>query len=659
MSGNAQLFEKYKKSDIFNRNEQGGSLTERPPRVRNVQEPLKNTQNDIFHTLEPDLNSNLNINEERRKRNIGYHNQSDIFNVKDVVQTPKKPTVKKFRNASNYSNCFDGVKDNEGFKTEIKEYTSKHRAGKKKYDPDKYFEKEDPSGRLYNSLYDKRRNPILPNKHSNMMKSSTNLLSNINLDDKKLFTERKKGMRRQFTNAYLTNENMAERQKLTEENVKGIKDRKFYKSKGFTYKDNNYITETKYVQPNQYPGNSSKITKQMELQSNIFGDNDKKKKNEDINKIKERIQTAQETDEDRPQKVSTKTNNNKENKVEEREDNDRNIWGALHNNWEKSNLDWKNTNTEIIFGKNFMGKFPKKKIEKIKEKEKEDAFQRKVKHLSDSGFKDTISESSIKSKREWKKVPHKDHSDTNLDKIDEVLNDIPDEVLKPDQKKKIIGSANTTDFSGNVGIDDKYLNYKKYHKKLLNKDDNKKKDPTVKIMSNAENKTKKKPLNKTVTDLKNHDDYNVHDYVLSYDTKTKSSQNNFDVFSENDVKLLFSKKGLHIYDIKKNQFDNRKYNTIQFKIRENEGENSMKEKMKEVENDLEKKNYKVCIEKEAEKDKKRNFRGVVKNPFTKSLMMTEDGNAPNDKIEKKPPHKLKKNASFSGMFTLVNHKYKK
>ena len=172
----------------------------------------------------------------------------------------------------------ESMKDNEGFKTEIKEYTSKHRAGKKKYDPDKYFEKEDPSGRLYNSLYDKRRNPILPNKHSNMMKSSTNLLSNINLDDKKLFTERKKGMRRQFTNAYLTNENMAERQKLTEENVKGIKDRKFYKSKGFTYKDNNYITETKYVQPNQYPGNSSKITKQMELQSNIFGDNDKKKK---------------------------------------------------------------------------------------------------------------------------------------------------------------------------------------------------------------------------------------------------------------------------------------------------------------------------------------------------------------------------------------------
>ena len=92
-------------------------------------------------------------------------------------------------------------------------------------------------------------------------------------------------MRRQFTNVYLTNENMAERQKITEENVKKIKDHKFNKSKGFTYKDNNYLTENKYVQPNEHPGNSSKITRQMQLQSNIFGENDKNKKNDDINKI--------------------------------------------------------------------------------------------------------------------------------------------------------------------------------------------------------------------------------------------------------------------------------------------------------------------------------------------------------------------------------------
>ena len=109
----------------------------------------------------------------------------------------------------------------------------------------------------------------------------------------------------------------------------------------------------------------------------------------------------------------------------------------MHNNWEKSNLDWKTANTEIIFGKTYSGRFPKLNLEKMKEKEKEDALQRKVKHLSDSGFKDTINE-SIKEKRNWQKVPHTNRPYTNLEQIDEVLNEIPDAVLKPDKKRKLL-----------------------------------------------------------------------------------------------------------------------------------------------------------------------------------------------------------------------------
>ena len=389
----------------------------------------------------------------------------------------------------------------------------------------------------------------------------------------------------------------------------------------------------------------------MHLQSNVFGESEKNKNN-DINKIKERIKAAQENDEDRPKNRFTKLNNKTINKTKEDEDNDRNIWGALHNNWEKSNLDWKTANTEIIFGKTYSGRFPKLNLEKIKEKEKEDAFQRKVKHLSDSGFKDTINE-SIKEKRNWQKVPHTNRTYTNLEQIDEVLNEIPDAVLKPDKKKKIIGNANTTDFNGNIGIDDRYINYKKYHKTTLNKTDNKKKEPIIKIMSKEENKNKKKEVNKNSTSLKL-----FHDYILSYDAKAKSSKTNFDNFSQNDVKLIFSKKGIHIYDIQKKHFDNGKYNTIKFKIRENEGEKTLKDKIKEVENDLDKKNYKVHIEKEVEKDKKKNLRGVVKDPFTKGLTIIENQNNQNNKQKKNEPKKLKKNTSFSGLYTLVNHKYK-
>ena len=47
----------------------------------------------------------------------------------------------------------------------------------------------------------------------------------------------------------------------------------------------------------------------MHLQSNIFGENDKNK-NDEINKIKERIKIAQDNDEDHPKKVNTKLNKN-------------------------------------------------------------------------------------------------------------------------------------------------------------------------------------------------------------------------------------------------------------------------------------------------------------------------------------------------------------
>ena len=652
MSGNAQLFERYKKSDIFNINDDEEALQkEIKPRRHNHQASFIDTQADIFHTLESEKPSN--IEKPNTRRYVLKHHKSDIFNLKDINKAPKRPTLKKNRNANNLSNCFESMKDNEQFKTEIKEYTKKNQAEKKKYNPDKYFVNEDPSERVYNNLYDRRRNPILPNKHSNMMKSSTNLFSNINLNEKKLFTERKKKMTNQFTNPVLTQQNKTERKKIAEENEKGIKNHTFYKSKGFTYNDNNYRTETNFYHPDKNLGNNSKINKLLDLQSNIFGEN----KKDDIQNIKERIKTARENDEDRERRITEKIGNN-QNKVVESEDNDRNIWGAIHSNWEKSNIDWKSTNTELLFGKTYSGPYPKIKLEKRKEKEKEDAFARKMKHLSDSGFKDTISEQeSIKSKRMWKKAPLA-HSITysNLEQIDEVLNEIPDDVLRPDRKKKIIGNANTTDFNGDIGIDDKYINYKKYHKKILNKDENKNKDPKIKIMSREDNK-KKKVITKAETNLKMHDDYTIHDYVLSYDTKIKSSKTNLDSFNDNDVKLIFSKKGLHIYDIKRNYFDNGKYNTITFKIRENEGDNILKEKIKNVENDFNKKQYKVNIKKDVEKNQKVNFRGVAKNPFSKQgLIIAEDKNRKNNEIEKKT---LKKNASFSGLFRLVNHKYKK
>ena len=124
------------------------------------------------------------------------------------------------------------------------------------------------------------------------------------------------------------------------------------------------------------------------------------------------------------------------------------------------------------------------------------------------------------------------------------------------------------------------------------------------------------------------------------------------------IKLIFSQKGIHAYDIIKNPFDNGKYNVIKFKVRENEGENSLKEKMKEIEDDFIKKQYKVCIEKDVEKEKKKNLRNVVNAPRSKVAMFI-DNNDNKNIYKKKDPLQIKNSSKFTGQFSMINHNYKK
>ena len=144
------------------------------------------------------------------------------------------------------------------------------------------------------------------------------------------------------------------------------------------------------------------------------------------------------------------------------------------------------------------------------------------------------------------------------------------------------------------------------------------------------NINKRKNIDKNLNNLKAHEDYNIHDFVLSYDSKAKNTKNNLDKYSDKDIKLLFSKKGIHVYDIQKKYFDNGKYNIIKFKVRENEGENALKDKMKEIENDLSKKQYNICIEKDVEKEKKKNLRNVVNAPGSKVAMFAENNENKNN-----------------------------
>ena len=652
MSKRANIYEKYQKSDIFNLNPVSNNFEGRQTFTgHNLQYSTTNTEDKVNNTID----SQRAVNQ---RRYMLKQHQSDIFNVNKSFDNTKK---QKIRGDPNISTCFDSMKDNTQFANDIKEYTLKKRGIKTKYDPDKYLHNEDATERLYNQLYDKNRNPIL-SKTNNNIKNSNNDLNNEK-NDKNLFLERKKTMKNQFINKYFDQRNRNDIKKLEKEAQQAEKLHKYYKSKGFTYKDNenNNLTENKFVTPDKCQGNSSKINRQIQLQSNIFSTIENNDKNvNDIDKINERIKTVEnekDKNKEKKEKKMLNTKNNKKTRNIKENENDRNIWGSVKSRWEKSNLDWRNAETEIIFGKTYNGEMPERD-EKNSDEKKNNPFQKKMEQLQDSGNKDTINE-SIKTKRKYNKNIFKDNLNptSNLEQINEILDEIPENVLKYDKKKKIIFNANTTGLNGETDIDPNFTNYNKYHKNI-NK--NKKlKEPKIKIMSKdgEKNINKRKNIDKNVNNLKAHEDYNIHDFVLSYDSKAKNAKNNLDKYSDKDIKLLFSKKGIHVYDIQKKYFDNGKYNIIKFKVRENEGENALKDKMKEIENDLSKKQYNICIEKDVEKEKKKNLRNVVNAPGSKVAMFAENNENKNN-FKKKEPLQIKNSTRFTGQFNMIDHKYK-
>ena len=651
MSNRSNLYEKYKKSDIFNLSSTTkNSEAPRKIRSRNIESSTINNQDENFHSIDP-------VNP--RKYNIKHH-QSDIFNLNKTFQSNNpKPKVKKIRGAPQISTCFDSMKDDAQFANDIKEYTSKYRAVKTEYEPDRYYRHEDASERLYNQLYNKKRNPIVNNSNNRSLEANIDINTNNEINDKDLFVQRKKNMRNNFTKVFLDQRSINDKKKLEQETEQAGKSHKFYKSKGFTHKSNDIVNEHKFVTPDKIIGNSSKINRQIQLQSNIFPTNENYKNINDIEKIKERIKSSKEakSNDKNTEKKANKKKVNKSRNIDQNE-NDKNIWGTVHSNWERSNLDWRNADCELIFGKTYQGKLPELE-EKNDVKKNDIPFQRKMLQLQDSGNKDTINE-SIKTKRKYNKNIYKDKfNHSNLEKIDEILDEIPENILKYDKKKKILFNSNTTGLNGETELDNNFVNYNKYHKNVLKKKE--KKEPTIKIMSKdgEKNINKKKNLDNNYNNLKSHDDYNIHDFILSYDSKAKNSKNNFDKFGENEIKLLFSKKGIHAYDIQKNQFDNGKYNVIKFKVRENEGENSLKEKMKEIENEFIDKKYKICIEKDVEKEKKKNLRNVTNATPGSKVAMFVDNNENKNTFKKKDPLQIKNNSKFTGQFNNINYNYKK
>ena len=604
-----QVLEKYFNSDIFNT---APIKVEKIPtvRVRQSQTSLANTKNDIFNTEKKAQNAESFV-KKLFNRKLVYSKiyGSDIFNQTN----PTESKINKVRNRNNFSTCFDNMKNNEEYKKNLQSYAKEKRAEKKSFKPDKYLNTETPAERYYKEMYN-NNGKIFP--ENNLKKDLIN---------KEKYAEKKRNLKNDINKI---NDEISEI-KTNPKNSKQIYVRK--KNKWTENNSGGY----KFINTKISQFDNAKINKQLNLQSNIFQNSENKlEKSEILNydKIKSRLE--EEKNKEYLNNTYHISHNNQNNKSPDLSNNDKLLFGSVHTKWEKSNIDWHNPITELMFGN-------------LKSKEMNSSFgpngptpfQRKLNQLADSKNIDTITEKEKNPINNFEKQNvNNDINDIGIHKVEKILEETSD--LKEDKKLKIKMNATTSLLNSDNDLEKKIKTLSNYYTNPL-KTKKLKKEITAKVGTKYATK-----------DEKNNNSNS--DYVLNYATTDQ-----FEKFGENEIKKMFAKYGVHIYDVHKNMFDNGSYNTIQFKVRQNKDEEKIKEKMNEIEKNLSK-NYKVKINKEEKKDLKINNKNFVNEPGKKVGVYNENiGNQKEEKKYFKINNNIKRKQSFSRQFQQINYKYKK
>ena len=604
-----QVLEKYFNSDIFNTAPiKVEKIT--TVRVRQSQTSLANTKNDIFNTEKKAQNAESFVKKlVNRKLVYSKIYGSDIFNQTN----PTESKINKVRNRNNFSTCFDNMKNNEEYKKNLQSYAKEKRAEKKSFKPDKYLNTETPAERYYKEMYN-NNGKIFP--ENNLKKDLIN---------KEKYAEKKRNLKNDINKI---NDEISEI-KTNPKNSKQIYVRK--KNKWTENNSGGY----KFINTKISQFDNAKINKQLNLQSNIFQNSENKlEKSEILNydKIKSRLE--EEKNKEYLNNTYHISHNNQNNKSPDLSNNDKLLFGSVHTKWEKSNIDWHNPITELMFGN-------------LKSKEMNSSFgpngptpfQRKLNQLADSKNIDTITEKEKNPINNFEKQNvNNDINDIGIHKVEKILEETSD--LKEDKKLKIKMNATTSLLNSDNDLEKKIKTLSNYYTNPL-KTKKLKKEITAKVGTKYATK-----------DEKNNNSNS--DYVLNYATKDQ-----FEKFGENEIKKMFAKYGVHIYDVHKNMFDNGSYNTIQFKVRQNKDEEKIEEKMNEIEKNLSK-NYKVKINKEEKKDLKINNKNFVNEPGKKVGVYNENiGNQKEEKKYFKINNNIKRKQSFSRQFQQINYKYKK
>ena len=620
-----QIYDKYFNSNIFNNDP---ALAAKIPKVRTriSQSSLLKTKDDLFNTENPTQKSPLT---KKGVKRLGVYSKlygSDIFNKTNPNLTQKKSGVKKIRNANNFSSCFDSMKNLEEYKNNLKSYTKEKRTEKKNFKPDdKYINNETPAERYYKEMYEHNGSNILPERCFSADKCT-----------KEKYANKKKNMK---------NEENKLNDEISELKLKPKINKKIYVKKKNKWTEDN-SGNYHFIDNKKNPVNNAKINKQIYLQSNLFKNEDEK--NNDNFSEKKKMKTLEQINNRIEEEKSRIQRNNRyhfspQEKRRDLSGNDRMIYGSVHSKWEKSKIDWLNPQTEIMFGTQ-----QSKDLKKEFGPKGPNAFQRKLNQLADSKNIDTINENQKEPINKILKPQAQEiTNDQGNAKWNEVVEKIPN--LSPDKKLKIKQNATNSVLNDENNFENKAKTLTNFYTNpnMTSITKKPKKEVTDKI-------GKKKNMNNSNKKPEKKSEHDFTDYVLTYATK-----GNFEKFGENEIKNLFEKNGVHIYDIHKNMFDKGTYNMVKFKVRDDkEGQDALNQKITNIEKDLGK-NYKVKINKEKKKNLKINSKNFVSNPGAKLGILNENIGVHNNAKFTKIPDNIKNKKSFSRQFEQINYGYKK
>ncbi len=358
------------------------------------------------------------------------------------------------------------------------------------------------------------------------------------------------------------------------------------------------------------------------MESHIFNNADKSKDfNEEVKEINERL----ETEKRRTYNTNVLGLPYKEIKVETT-NNNKDFYGSVNSRWKRTNLDWKDPEAQIMFSNN-------------DENRNISARQRKINQMANSQNIDIFSGEKKKPINFEQRQPESESR-----KIDEIINNIPN--LDEGQKLGIKMKASVMDCNN----DDDWNNRGKFYNDFY-------RNNTGKINKNKEI-TGKISDRRNVMNIDYNNNYNdnindniYQDYAITYYTKG----NQFDKYDENDIQKLLSTKGIQAYDIQKNPFDKGNYNKINLKIKGRD-KNDIYDKMKKVEDEFKKQNYKINIEKGSDQNYGKK-QGKTYQPTKYGIKY--DNNNNNDGKYKIMSYDMKERKGFSKQFDQVNYGYKK